>query len=344
MKSILTFFLINIFSIFNLFCQSEQGVDVNRNYYRAAFWNIENYFDSFTDSTSNYTEFNYDGDRHWNYDKYESKRTAIYKTIIAMGEWQPLSILGLAEIENEFVLRDLLANTPLKSMGYRIVHYESDDNRGIDVGLLYHPSQFEVLFSKKMIIRDKENPDFRTRDILYVKGLMGYDTLHVFINHWPSRYRGYMNSEPLRLLASGILKNATDSICLLNSGAAILIMGDFNDRAENESVRRLSNEDFSCQLFLLSLNCSNKDVKGTIKYQGKWDYFDHILVSKKLLEFKSGLVIRKESATIFAPDFLLEKDEKFAGIKPKRAFIGFKYNGGISDHLPVYVDFIHSGN
>jgi predicted extracellular nuclease len=315
---------------------------MNNDYNRAVFWNVENYFDPWTDSTSTYSEFNKDGDRHWSYKKYKEKRTSVYKTIVALGEWKPLAIIGLAEIENEFVLNDLLANTPLKEIGYRVIHYESDDDRGIDVGLLYYPGQFELLFSKKIMVRDKENPTFRTRDILYVKGLMGKDTLHVFINHWPSRYRGYLNSEPLRLLASSVLQHSTDSICFLNSDAAILIMGDFNDRSENESISRLVADSMQCQLFLLPLNCSNSEVIGTIKYQGKWDYFDHVLVTKSLTGLGNNLIVKNGNASVFAPDFLLEKDEKFNGLKPFRTFIGFKYNGGVSDHLPVYVDFIHT--
>lgn len=314
-------------------------MDSSEQYYRAAFWNVENYFDSFVDSTTSYAEFSKDGERHWTYKKYVIKRTAVYKTILALGGWQPLALIGLAEIENKFVLSDLLANTPLKNMNYRIVHYESDDFRGIDVGLLYQPDQFELLFSKKILVRDKENPDFRTRDILYVKGLLGGDTLHVFINHWPSRYRGFLNSEPLRLLASRVLTHSTDSICNLNPDAAILIMGDFNDRAENESVSRLASKETSCPLNLLSLNSANNEVKGTIKYQGNWDFFDHILVSQTLIKGKNSLVVLENTASVFAPDFLLEEDVKFNGTKPKRTFVGFKYNSGISDHLPVYVDF-----
>jgi len=340
LKFLLAFFILNLFSIVILFSQSEQKTQANVEYYRAAFWNVENYFDSWPDSTTTYSEFNSTGARHWSYNKYREKRNAIYKTILAMGEGKSLAMMGFAEIENEFVLNDLLANTPLNKRGYRVIHYESDDNRGIDVGFMYQPDLFQLLFSKKIIIRDENNLDFRTRDILYVKGLMGGDTLHVFINHWPSRYRGYLNSEPLRLLASSVLQHSTDSICELSSDASILIMGDFNDRTENESVKRLTVDSLACHLFFLPLFCTNQDVKGTIKYQGNWDYFDHILVSKSLVELESNLVAREKAATIFAPDFLLEKDEKFNGVKPFRTFNGFKYNGGISDHLPVYVDLI----
>jgi len=340
LKIFLVALLAFLLSIAALQCQPEKNSIANGKYYRAAFWNVENYFDSFVDSTSTYSEFSWNGNRHWTYKKYEKKRTAIYKTIMALSGWQPLAMIGLAEIENEFVLRDLLANTPLKNLGYKIVHYESDDFRGIDVGLIYQPNQFELHFSKKILVRDKEDSAFRTRDILYVKGLMGGDTLHVFINHWPSRYRGYLNSEPLRILASKALEHNTDSICNLNPEAAILIMGDFNDRAENESVSRLAEGDLSCPLILLSLNCANHDVKGTIKYQGNWDFFDHILVSKSLMTGSRNLIIPDGDASVFTPGFLLEKDEKFNGVKPKRTFIGFKYNGGISDHLPVYVNFV----
>jgi predicted extracellular nuclease len=341
LKRILVFFITNIFTIIILFSQPEKGFQPQEENYRLAFWNVENYFDPWVDSTSSYTEFNSEGNRHWTYKKYTEKRNTIYKTIVALGEWKPLAILGLAEIENEFVLNDLLANTPLSKMGYRVIHYESDDRRGIDVGVLYQPSQFEVLFSRKIKVKDNENPDFITRDILYVKGLMGSDTLHVFINHWPSRYNVYMNSEPLRLLASSVLQHSTDSICTQNPEASILIMGDFNDRDENESVQQLVADSLSCKLILLPLSCSSQEVKGTIKYQGKWDYFDHFLVSKILL-YEDGKLAVSKHASVFAPGFLLEKDEKFNGVKPFRTFIGFKYNGGVSDHLPVYVDLINS--
>lgn len=341
MKRIIVIIISNIFTIISLYSQQEKGFQAKNENYRVAFWNVENYYDPWVDSTSAYTEFNSDGNRHWSYKRYTQKRNAIYKTIVALGEWKPLAILGLSEIENEFVLNDLLANTPLNTIGYRVIHYESDDRRGIDVGFLYQPSQFEVIFSRKIKVKDNENPDFITRDILYVKGLMGGDTLHVFINHWPSRYNVRINSEPLRLLASSVLQHTTDSICLQNPEAAILIMGDFNDRDENESVNRLVSDSLACKLVSLPLSCSNQEVKGTIKYQGKWDYFDHLLVSSPLLNELGKLAVHG-NATVFAPGFLLEKDEKFNGVKPFRTFIGFKYNGGVSDHLPVYVDLIYS--
>lgn len=344
MNLLLFSFLFNLFQVTVIIPEAGFNPDADYKFYRAVFWNIENYFDNFADSTTTYNEFDYDGERHWSFAKYKSKRTAIYKILVALGEGQPPALVGLAEIENDFVLRDLLANTPLKGKGYKIIHYESEDRRGIDVGMIYQPEQFDVVFSKKISIMDKSNPNFRTRDILYAKGLLGGDTLHVFINHWTSRYSGYLSSEALRVIASAVLQHNTDSIFSAQENAAILIMGDFNDSAENESIQMLNRETQATNLRLLPLNSQNKNVKGTIKYQGKWDYFDHILVSSSLLDGIGNIQVKNKVGTVFTHEELLEKDEKYTGLKPKRTFIGYKYNGGISDHLPVFVDFVKSDN
>jgi len=194
------------------------------------------------------------------------------------------------------------------------------------------------LSSKKIAVRNLADTDFTTRDILYVKGLLASDTLHVFVNHWVSRWRGVMESQYLRILCAEILKTAIDSVCAENPDANILVMGDFNDGPEDESILKLTEHDGNCQLFNVALKATNKDVKGTLKYGTEWNNFDQFLVSSALLSNTQDLRVADGGGFVFDAPFLLEKDEKYLGLKPKRTFIGYKYNDGISDHLPVFID------
>ncbi len=168
---------------------------------------------------------------------------------------------------------------------------------------------------------------------------MSTDTIHLFYNHWTSRYRGLLESKEYRQIAAMRLKQSIDSIAMINPDANILCMGDFNDNPTDESIRYLI-DDASGVLKQLNLVNSNKDVKGTLKYQGNWSYFDQAIVSESLTVSDNGLYIKDNETTIFDAGFLLEKDEKFLGVKPYRTNIGFKYNGGVSDHLPIYVDVL----
>lgn len=338
MNNIILVSILLLFSVINLNAQQSAEDESCNEYYRVAFWNVENYFDAETDSTKKYSEFNKGGERNWTPTKYQAKRNNIYKTMTAMGGWIPLTMIGFAEIENEFILTDLIESTPLRDFNYKVIHYESNDLRGIDVGFVYLADKLTILFSKKIPIIDSTDANFTTRDILYVKGLLGSDTLHIFINHWTSRYRGFAQSEPLRVLAASVLRKTTDSICKQNPESAILIMGDLNDNANNESISLFVQDTSTCSFVDLPLKISNNEVKGTLKFQGKWDIFDHLIVSRHLLESNNGLAIKNQTGNVFSPDFLLEKDEKYLGIKPKRTYLGYKYNAGISDHLPVYID------
>jgi len=317
------------------FPQSENG-DKYNNQYRIMFYNVENYFDALVDSTRKYNEFTSNGELHWTISKYEKKRNNIYKVIKAVGGWHSVTIIGLAEVENEYVVSDLIKSTPLAKEGYKYVHYESEDFRGIDVALIYKGSSFQLLFSKNIKIQDPKNPEFTTRDILYVVGLLGADTLHVFVNHWTSRYRGYLESEPLRILASQKLKSVCDSICFINKNANIVLLGDFNDNPENKSMKVLTNSS-ACEIYNLPLLSTSSNVTGTLKFNGNWLNFDQVLVSDALLNGTGGIKSNHE-ANIFDADFLLEKDSKQLGLKTNRTNIGFKYHGGFSDHLPVYID------
>jgi len=302
------------------------------------FYNVENYFDAERDSTLSYNEFTPEGNLHWTKKKYIKKRNNIYKVIKAVGGWNSVTLIGLVEIENKYVIDDLVNNTPLSQSGYSYVHYESNDFRGIDVALLYKASEFTLLYSQKVVIHDPDNPDFTTRDLLYVKGLLDEDTLHVIVNHWTSRYRGYLESEPLRILASRTVTRLTDSICSVNTNANILLMGDFNDNPDNRSIKLLIDES-TCGFNSIELVNNNSLVDGTLKYKSNWSRFDQVIVSGSLLSKTNGIMC-KTPGHVFDADFLLEPDTKYFGLKTNRTNIGFKYHGGFSDHLPIYIDLV----
>jgi len=315
--------------------QSEEKYTTRKNY-RLMFYNVENLFDYYHDSSLVYNDFTPLGKLNWTKNKYIRKRNNLYKVIRAAGGWDGIAILGLAEIENEFVITDLLNSTPLSKLGYRFIHFDSKDHRGIDVALVYDPDCFELISSHAVHITDPLSPEFKTRDMLYAKGVIGGEIVHIIVVHWTSRYRGLMKSAPLRMFSSNVLKFFCDSICSIDKSSSIIVMGDFNDNPENESMTNLAYLS-SCGLSNLPHLPVNGYVEGTLKYHENWYCFDQILVSDNMLKPENKIncdsVLR-----IFDADFLLERDSKYLGYKLFRTNIGFKYHGGISDHLPVFVD------
>ncbi len=308
------------------------------------FYNVENLFDTFDDSLKNDEEFLPEGDRFWNNYKYYSKLNNIYKVIIAIGGWNPPAIIGLCEIENRKVVKDLVNNTPLVKFEYQIIHKESPDRRGIDVGLIYRKELFQPLYYEAIPVNFPDNPESKTRDILYVKGIAkNSDTLNVFINHWPSRWGGQLESEDRRLFVASVLKAKVDSIFKLNPQSNIIITGDFNDYPDNKSINKVLNasQDYDQitdnQLYNLSSFLYKSKNIGTYKYQGDWDVLDQFIVSGNILDKKNKIFTSLDDVYIFNADFLLEPDEGYFGYKPNRTFIGYKYNGGYSDHLPTYL-------
>ena len=194
------------------------------------FYNVENLFDVFNDSLTNDDEFTPEGERHWNNYKFYKKLNNLSKVIIGIGEWNPPSVIGFCEIENRFVLNKLIYETPLKNFDYKIIHSDSPDRRGIDVAFLYRQSKFEPFLLLPVPIHFPDNPESKTRDILYVKGILNKtDTIHFFVNHWPSRYGGYEDSKPRRMCVASVLRSKVDSILSVNHHPNIIIMGDFND-------------------------------------------------------------------------------------------------------------------
>ena len=287
-------------------------------------WNIENFFDTRDDPATADEAFTPGGEMHWTRRHFEAKRNLIAKAIIASAErfgGQIPCLIGLCEVENRSVLNSLLEDTPLAKCRYRTLHRDCGDPRGIDVALLYDPARIRLLHNDFIRI-----DSFATRDILYAELVLeAADTLHLFVNHWPSKYSGAKASKPRREAVGRALAARIDSVYALHPDAALLVMGDFNDTAESASVASLCSR---CKLENLA-----EEVEGTIKFKGKWETIDLMLASP-------AAVAKISPAEAFRPDFLLEEDKGFMGRKPRRSYIGPRYNGGASDHLPIIAKFL----
>lgn len=308
---------------------------------RFVFYNVENLFDPFDDSLVLDEEFLPGGVRHWTWERFLEKERKLYKVLASAGEWSPPELIGLCEIENRFVLNWLTGKTPLSKYNYGIIHKDSPDERGIDVALLYMPSRFRPLEWRCIPVTEE-----KTRDVLYVRGLvMERDTIHLLICHWPSRWEGYLESRPGRLGAARTVRQFLDTLFLEQGRPKILVAGDLNDELQDpgiSSIMRIRSAEG-----LISDTCMyhggsftgirNAVISGTIKYRGKWYEFDHIFASGSLFT-DSSLFVRPGGKTIYAADFLLEQDPASTGLRPFRTYNGFKYRGGFSDHLPVYID------
>lgn len=324
----------------NIKWQSKKSQNV-----RIIFYNVENLYDPYNDTTKLDDEFTSMGARRWTYGKFLEKIFHLSRLILSIGEWDPPAIMGMCEVENLYVLKKLIYDTPLKCVKYRIIHYDSPDIRGVDVALIYRPEKFNVLYSGSFKVKFPFDSLSYTRDILYVKGtVFKSDTVHLFINHWPSRRGGYKESTPKRNFVARLLKSKVDSLLSKNPNSNIIIMGDFNDEPGNESLCEIlkakpdtQNLQSTDLINLMSVK-TNDWNQGTIKYQGKWSIFDQFIVSGSLFREQNGIHTSLKDAHIFKTDFLLNDDARFLGSKPNRTYVGPRYNGGFSDHLPIFLD------
>ncbi len=280
-------------------------------------YNVENFFHPGNDtgSVSTGNEFTPEGIRHWTYERYKEKLAHIGQVVANIGEWHTPALVGLEEVENEQCLLDLCKFGVLRNYRYRYLHRDSKDVRGIDCALLYHPGQFCLLHHTFISVPTEGRP---TRDIVYASGLLqNGDTLHVFLCHFPSR-RGTAETDSRRMAAQQTLQTRLDSLLLQNPMSRIVVMGDFN-AAPSEQFNPLHN---------LMIDFENR-AEGTYRWHGVWSCLDHFYVTANLLPYiQTG---------IYSPDWLLEDDLQYLGKKPFRTYQGYKYTGGYSDHLPVWM-------
>lgn len=320
--------------------------DVRNSGLRIVSYNVENYYDIENDPKTADDEFTPDGMKNWSFARYKEKQNHIAQVLTAVGGWELPEIVGFCEIENRKVLEDLLKFTSLRRGGYDIVHENSADARGVDVGFIYRRAKFKVLLHEILRPVMVQDTGWHTRDVLYVKGIaIGKDTLHLFMNHWPSRRGGVEASSPKRELVAKLVRQKVDAILAKNPQANIVILGDFNDEFENTSIRDVlrakgkEEELKSGDMYTFMANLSKNWKLGSEKYGVHWGIIDHVIVSEPLLHRKEkGFVIPADGAHIYSAPFLLEEDERNFGLMPFRTYGGPRYLGGYSDHLPIYVD------
>lgn len=291
-----------------------------------AFYNVENLFDTVDDPKTWDDDFTPKGSYRYTDKVYQQK---LHNIATVINEINP-DVMGLAEVENDVVLKDLVNQPELKGK-YKYVWYDSPDPRGIDVAMLYKPDAFKVAASRTYAVK---RPGLKTRDVLYVAGQLDGETIHLLVNHWPSRREGINESEPKRIAAAKVNKRITDSLLKQDANSNIFIMGDMNDNPDNKSI---------AQILAASPNKKDKkgylynpwaalylSGKGTSVYHKHWDHFDQMIISGAVVDPK-GIAVEK--AEIYNADFI--KNAKFKDGYPLRSFRGNNWNNGYSDHFPI---------
>lgn len=314
--------------------------------YRLVFWNVENLFDIWDDSTRLDESFTPSGENRWTGKRYKTKLQHICQTLVAIGNeevptFQMPALIGMAEVENDKVLRDLCKGTPLRRFHYSFIHYDSPDQRGIDNAVLYRSDMFSPTLTKNISVSDS-SVGFLTRDILLVEGcLSNGDTLIVLVNHFPSK-RGGALADVRRMEVARILRHTMDTLALAHPNAAIVAIGDFNaSPGESEIAEGVMRGQLTSDDCFVNLMANINPGRGTYKYQDQWSCIDQIIISQNLIqEHRASPYLTTSGGKIFEGVFLLVDDDKYMGKKIFRTYLGMRYQGGYSDHLPVYLDLI----
>ena len=306
------------------------------NAYTIAFYNLENLFDTKNDPKILDDDFTPKGKKNWSPKRYKNKIKKLGNVITQLGtkkSYHTPAIVGVVEVENDTVLKDLVNTSTLKNHNYSFVHYDSPDERGIDVALLYKKELFELISSKTfpLYVNGSDGVRDYTRDVLLVKGNLNGELIHVLVNHWPSRRSGFDETEAKRIKAAQFVYEIAKNITTETPNSKIIIMGDFNDDPTSTSVKdHLVNDTFYNPMERL-INTGN----GTLNYKGTWHLFDQIIFSKNFFNLEKNTHTFKY-AEVFDKHFLKEWKGKYKG-NPFRTYIGKWYQGGFSDHFPVHV-------
>lgn len=336
------FFLLNFFIVFSLTLFAQK-----QTYKTAivAFYNLENFYDTVDNKMVNDDDFLPTGAKHYTGKVYLDKVQHLATVLSQIGtDINPdgPAMIGVAEVENDTVLNDLVHHPLLTNRNYKIVHYDSRDARGMDVGFLYNPKYFKVLASTKLFVQMPAGAKsaYFTRDILWIKGILDGDTIHVFVNHWPSRLGGEERSMPGRLAAAQTDKNFIDSIQKYDANAKIIVIGDLNDDPISTSVTKVLQAKGNIEevqrggLYNPWVNMYKKGI-GTLAYQDAWGLFDQIMISYTWLD-KTQPGYFYYQPHIFNKGFMVENIGKYKGY-PMRTWDGNTYRGGYSDHFPTYL-------
>ncbi|ADY28915.1 endonuclease/exonuclease/phosphatase family protein [Cellulophaga lytica] len=343
-KCIGFFLIIYLCTKITLIAQSKQRYQIRT----IAFYNLENLFDTINNPNT------FDDDRtplgkdKWTSDKYMAKLKNMSTTLAKIGSSVTNSspdIIGVCEVENDTVLTDLIQQPALINKGYGVIHYNSPDERGIDVALLYKKQAFIPTSFKShrlLLFKDSNYRDY-TRDQLIVGGLLDNEEIYFIVNHWPSRSGGEARSRPNRIAAAILNKRIIDSVKRVNINAKIISMGDFNDDPTNKSFKKVLQTEgrlkkVSDSILFNPMDELYRKGEGSLAYRDKWNVFDQI--------FFTGNLVNKQKdsysfwkACIYNAPYLITSKGRYKGY-PKRTYSGGSYTGGYSDHFPVYIYLI----
>ncbi len=307
--------------------------------FTVAFYNVENLFDTIDDPNSSDERYVPDSDLKWGKVRYQHKLDNLAKVMSSIDSNSYPALFGLCEVENDVVVKDLINHELLTGANYQIIHKNSPDERGIDVALLYQADTYQPIANRFLKIPFPDSIETLTRDILYSKGVIGQkDSIHIFVNHWVSRWGGQEQTEPLRIFTAQYIKGLTDSIFQKQANANIIITGDLNDNPTDKSIwdhleaREAIDAYQENELYNLGYT-KFKEGEGSLYYKS-WDMFDQVIVSSALLTGSNGL-ITGNGQSIFKEDWMLYKPKE-GEARPSRT-ASRNYYGGFSDHLPVYI-------
>jgi len=300
---------------------------------KVMFYNAENLFDAVNDSTTDDEEFLPEGARKWTNSRYHKKLDAVSRVIIAAGGWQIPDVIGLCEVENKQVIADLTEHGILAGSRYSFIHYDSPDSRGIDICMLYLPDKVKILTHESWKIPLPDSSVFKLRNILFVKTMIGTDTVDFVFCHWPSRRDGMLSSSEKRELVAEFAALKLDSIYSHSGGVEkIILMGDLNSSPADRTVCKMAEKG---RLVNLTSELS-LEGKGSYRFSGVWEMIDQVLVSKSVInEYGHSNIDCMPEVSVVDPDFLLEDDPDYPGQRPFSTYREYKWKGGYSDHLPV---------
>jgi len=306
------------------------------NLYTIAFYNLENLFDIYDDPDTLDDDFTPEGKKKWDAKRYNRKLKKLSSVISQIGtdtSFTPPVIVGLAEVENLQVVTDLVNTEALQEYNYGIAHFDSPDERGIDVALIYQKKYFEFIDSETVTLylyQEDGERDY-TRDVLLVKGKLNGELVHFMVNHWPSRRKGTKETEQRRIKAAALNHEIITKIKLATENPKIIIMGDFNDDPTSKSIKQhlVTNEFYNPFESIIDKG------QGSLRFNDDWFLFDQIIFSRNFFDEQHKTHVFKQ-AEIFDDHFLKEWKGKRKG-NPFRTYIGKWHQGGFSDHFPVYI-------
>lgn len=318
---------------------------VGQEEFRVAFYNTENLYDTIRNEKINDEDFTPQGNLHWGTYRYQQKTESIAQVLTSLGDSYPPALIGMCEVENESVVKDLLATNHMQKHNYKYAMTKSQDARGSNIVLLYQRDQFRLI--SKRTYRPKLDNLATTRDLLHITGeVVSGDTLDVFVCHFPSRWGGVKKSELQRLSVAALLSKMINKVLQQRADAKILIMGDFNDVPDGNVYKAIESQvslNNKSKLVNLMTEIDNDSIK-SYYYQGKWLFYDQFIISQNLLDKQSSCHINPPRPFVFAPSYMMDIDDKYKNKKPFRTFSGWKYLEGYSDHLPIYINLFIKEN